>query len=117
MIREAYEHHIFLSPSVTAADGATEGGAPVSIIEMSASGMLVVSSRHCDIPNVILDGETGWLAGERDVNGLTECLRRATADPGKWPAMQQAARQRVEREFNAVVQGRRLAEIYEQAAQ
>ena len=29
------------------------------IIEMSASGMPVISTRHCDIPGVVLDGETG----------------------------------------------------------
>ena len=38
LMNEAYKHHIFISPSVTAADGDTEGGAPVSIIEMAASG-------------------------------------------------------------------------------
>ncbi|WP_186375949.1 glycosyltransferase, partial [Hyella patelloides] len=50
--QEAYKHHIFLSPSVIAEDGDTEGGAPVSIIETAASGMFVISTTHCDIPEV-----------------------------------------------------------------
>ena len=49
-LREVERHHIFLSPSVHARDGDTEGGVPVSIIEASASGMPILSTNHCDIP-------------------------------------------------------------------
>jgi colanic acid/amylovoran biosynthesis glycosyltransferase len=52
LMKEATRHHVFISPSVTASDGDTEGGAPVTIIEMLASGMPVVSSLHADIPEV-----------------------------------------------------------------
>ncbi len=45
LVDEAYAHHIFLSPSRTAADGDSEGGAPVSLIEMAATGMPIVSTR------------------------------------------------------------------------
>lgn len=113
MIEEAYAHHIFLSPSVTAADGDTEGGAPVSIIEMAASGMPVVSSRHCDIPEVIPEGRCGWLADERDVNGLVKHLRDLAAHPENWAEVVQAARAHIETEYDANRQGERLGEIYE----
>jgi colanic acid/amylovoran biosynthesis glycosyltransferase len=73
-IEELFEHHIFMAPSVHASDGDTEGGAPVSIIEASASGMPVISTLHCDIPEVILDGESGYLVPERDVDGLRKLL-------------------------------------------
>ncbi|HEX5476696.1 MAG TPA: glycosyltransferase, partial [Burkholderiales bacterium] len=116
MIREAYAHHLFLSPSVTAASGDTEGGAPVSIAEMAATGMLVISSWHCDIPEMVIDGETGFLAPERDVSGIVECLRRAVGAPDRWPVLLDAARRHIEKEFNASTQGERLAGIYEQAA-
>jgi colanic acid/amylovoran biosynthesis glycosyltransferase len=56
LLEEAYSHHIFLSPSVTSSDGDTEGGAPVALIDMAATGMPIVSSLHCDIPQVVLDG-------------------------------------------------------------
>ena len=42
LLEEAYRHHIFLSPSVTASDGDTEGGLPVSIIEMAATGRFLM---------------------------------------------------------------------------
>ena len=112
VFEQAYRHHIFLSPSVTASDGDTEGGAPVALIEMAATGMPVVSSRHCDIPEVVRDGETGLLAEERDVDGLVQCLDRLLSNPGTWRDMAEAARTHLEREFDARRQAEKLAEIY-----
>ncbi len=71
-----YDHHIFLSPSIIADDGDTEGGAPVTIIEAAASGMPVISTRHCDIPNVLARPNVDLLAEERDVNGLIHAIER-----------------------------------------
>jgi colanic acid/amylovoran biosynthesis glycosyltransferase len=112
LMKEAYEHHVFLSPSVTAADGDTEGGAPVSIIEMAASGMPVVSTTHCDIPNV-LGGETGLLVGERDVDGLVAALERLADSAGTWDPMLRSVRNRLEREFSSELQGEALARVYD----
>lgn len=115
-LEEARHHHVFLSPSVTAADGDTEGGAPVAIIEMAASGMPIVSSFHCDIPEVILDGETGWLAPERDWQHLAEHLRWLITHPDDWRPFQDASRKRIEDEYNCRIQGARLARHYERLA-
>jgi colanic acid/amylovoran biosynthesis glycosyltransferase len=112
VMEEARRHHVFLSPSVTAADGDTEGGAPVSLIEMSASGMMIVSTTHCDIPGVILDGKTGWLAPERDVDALVAHLEWIAANPERWSDMQRAGRAHIEAEFDARRQGERLGAIY-----
>ncbi len=109
----AYEHQIFISPSVTAFDGDSEGGAPVTIIEMAASGMPVVSTRHCDIPEVIMDGETGLLANERDVGGLVECLQLLIDNPHKWSFYAKNARLHIEKNYNAKTQGQALSRIYE----
>lgn len=113
-IEQLYRHHIFLSPSVTAADGDTEGGAPVSIIEASASGMPVLSTTHCDIPGVVLDGQTGFLVAERDGAALAEKLVDLVADPSSWAVMGGKARRHIERDFDAVKQGRALAAIYDE---
>jgi len=71
---------IFILPSVTAASGDQEG-TPVSLMEAEAAGVPVVSTRHSAIPELVLDGESGFLAEERDVAGLAESLRRLAADP------------------------------------
>ncbi|MCF8096172.1 MAG: glycosyltransferase [Desulfobacteraceae bacterium] len=111
---EAYKHHIFLSPSVTAESGDTEGGAPVTIIEMAATGMPVISTKHCDIPGVILDGQTGLLADERDVDGLYGRLLWLAENPGKWRRMLDKGREHLEANFDARKQGLKLAEKYAQ---
>ena len=112
LFKEAYKHHVFLSPSVTASDGDTEGGAPVVLIEMAATGMPIVSTRHCDIPGVVEHGVTGLLSQERDVDGLTSELKWLVNHPEQWSHMAEAGRRRVQEKFNASTQGHRLAEIY-----
>lgn len=112
LLEEARQHHIFLSPSLTARDGDTEGGAPVSLIEMAASGMMIVSTTHCDIPEIIKHGQTGLLAEERDVDGLVANMIWLLDNPGRWNDMQHAARRHVENKFDAYIQGEKLAAIY-----
>lgn len=103
--KEAYRHHIFLSPSRTAADSDTEGGVPVGIIEMAASGMPVISTTHCDIPGVLAPARDTLLAAEGDVSRLVACLRRLIDQPERWPIMLSALRQHVENEFDARLRG------------
>ena len=110
LMQEAYDHHIFLSPSVTACDGDTEGGAPVTILHMAASGMPVVSTRHCDIPNVLPPGTR--LAAEHDVEGLVCEMRRLAENAGNWEPELAESRTYIERNFDAKIQAGRLAETY-----
>lgn len=112
LFAEAFKHHIFISPSITASDGDSEGGAPVTIIEMAATGMPIVSTRHCDIPSVIIDGETGFLAAERDIEGLLVHLRRLVKHPEHWGPMVMKGRQYIEAEYNVVTQSEKLAKTY-----
>ena len=114
LLNEAYGHHVYMAPSVTAENGDTEGGAPVSVIEMAATGMPVIASRHCDIPEVIKHESTGLLAEERDVDSLEGCLTRLLDGPDLWYDMAVNARRRVEQEFDAARQGRRLARMYQE---
>jgi colanic acid/amylovoran biosynthesis glycosyltransferase len=113
-MQELYRHHIFLSPSVTSTDGDTEGGVPVSIIEASASGMPILSTKHCDIPEVVLNGESGYLVQERDADALAEKLELLASNPCLWRSMGQKGREHMEREYNAKTQGERLEEIYDE---
>jgi colanic acid/amylovoran biosynthesis glycosyltransferase len=109
---EALRCHVFLSPSVTAADGDTEGGAPVGLIEASATGMPVVASQHADIPEVVRQGETGWLAPERDVAALTAHLVALLQRPESWPEIGERGRRHIEAEYDLRIQARRLDTIY-----
>lgn len=108
----ARHHHLFLSPSVTAADGDTEGGAPVALIEMAATGMPIVSTRHCDIPGTVIDGRTTLLASERSVSSLVESIAWWTQAPQQWPERLLEQRAHIERDFDAERQGALLASHY-----
>ena len=114
LIKEAYKHHVFLTPSVTSSDGDTEGGAPVTILEMMATGMPVISTTHCDIPQIITHGETGLLAEERDVEGLVTNLQWLLDNYEQWALMTGKGRQHIETNFDASTQAHKLAEIYQQ---
>ncbi|RZU98354.1 glycosyltransferase [Spiribacter vilamensis] len=116
LLKESDAHHVFLSPSVTASDGDTEGGAPVTLIEMAAIGIPIVSSRHADIPGVVEDGVGGLLADEGDVKGLAACLARFVDEPALSWELTAAARRHVEQSFDASAQGRALAAVYSEFA-
>jgi colanic acid/amylovoran biosynthesis glycosyltransferase len=103
--------HIFLSPSVTAADGDSEG-TPIALMEAQSSGMPVVSTNHADIPEVVLDGKSGFLVPERDVEALAERISYLIANPQSWEAMGEAGRMHIEESYNSHLSARKLEEIY-----
>lgn len=117
MLAEAETCHVFLSPSIVSSDGDSEGGAPVSIIEMAAAGMIVVSTIHKDIPSVIRNRETGFLAEERSVQQLIEIIRSVCREPQAWRSMQERGRRHIMERFDACTQGKRLAKIYSELLQ
>ncbi|MEE2861793.1 MAG: glycosyltransferase [Pseudomonadota bacterium] len=93
---------VFLLPSVTAENGDSEG-VPVSLMEAMASGVLVVSTSHSGIPELVEDGESGFLAPERDVGALAAKIA-AAADAAGNPTIRRAAADRIEHYFNSDVQ-------------
>lgn len=114
-LREAYyDHHIFLAPSRTASTGDNEGGAPVTIIEAQASGMPVVATRHCDIPSIVQDEETGLLADERDVDALAGHLWTIANSAEKLEGMGRQGHRYVSEKHESRTQGRKLGQIYKE---
>lgn len=104
--------HLFVAPSVTAADGDMEG-IPVSLMEAMACGLPVVSTYHSGIPELVVDGVTGFLTPERDVDALALALQHLVEHPARWPAMGAAARAVVERQHSIEVLNDRLVELLE----
>lgn len=85
LARRAGEFDVVLQPSRHTTDGDSEGGAPVILAELCASGMPAVATWHADIPEVVRDGETGLLAAEGDVAAIAGHLVRLFVDPA-WRA-------------------------------
>lgn len=74
--RQSYINHFksslcYVQHSIVADNGDMEG-TPVIILEASAAGLPVVSTRHGGIRDVIREYETGFLVDEHDVDGMAE---------------------------------------------
>jgi colanic acid/amylovoran biosynthesis glycosyltransferase len=106
------DSHLFLLPSVTAADG-DEEGVPVSLMEAQASGLPVLSTRHSGIPELVADGESGILVPERDAEALAAALVRLIENPEPWDRMGREGRKIVERRFNSTTLARDLVQLYD----
>jgi glycosyltransferase involved in cell wall biosynthesis len=105
----------FVQHSVVASDGNTES-MPNSILEASASGLPVVSTRHAGIPEMVLDGETGFLVEERDVDGMARHMARLVREPALAAELGRAGRQRMRQNFSIDARIARLWEIVQAAA-
>lgn len=116
VLKVAYGCHIFIHPSLRASDGNCEGGAPVVLLDMQATGMPVISTRHCDIPEYVIDGIGGFLADERDYRGLAERIVYLARHEEIWGQLGENGRNHVMKEFNAVLQAKKLEDIYDQIA-
>jgi colanic acid/amylovoran biosynthesis glycosyltransferase len=106
---------IVMAPSVTAANGDTEGGAPVTVIEASAAGKPVIGSHHCDIPSIVSDGESGYLCPERDVQCLVEKMAVLVADSAKRSQMGAAGKEYVKKNHTIAVQVQKITAVYREA--
>ena len=95
------DHDVFIHPSVHAADGDCEGGAPIVLLEAQATGMPAIGTLHCDIPEEIRDGETGVLVPERDTETLADTLEAFYhMDAGEYARRSRSARAHVEERFD-----------------
>jgi len=111
--REVAEQcHILVQPSVVAATGDDEGGAPTVLLEMQASGMPIVATRHADIPYVVREGESARLVPERDVAALADALLELIENRERWPSMAEAGRTFVAERHDIRREAPRLEELY-----
>ena len=104
---------VFCVPSVTAADGDSEGLGMV-FAEAQAMGVPVVSTTHGGIPEVVADGFTGLLVPERDHVSLADALARLLGDDVLWQSFHYAALERMEQHFDLELQTAALEKIYSQ---
>ena len=90
--------------------------APLSLLEAFAYGKPVVGARIGGIPEMIDDGINGILFESGNVDSLQDKIEMVSTMPeSKIVQMGKAAREKVEKEYNAEVHYKRLMEVYERA--
>ncbi len=105
--------HIFIAPSVTAADGNQD--APINTLkEAMAMGLPVISTFHGGIPELVDDGMSGFLVPERNADAIAEKLRILIENPQFWETMGSAGRARVKEKYDTEKLNDELVSVYQQ---
>lgn len=88
----------FVQHSITALSGDQEG-TPVAVLEASAAGLPVIATYHAGIPDVIIDGETGLLVAEHDVNAMAEKMMQLLENIELAQQLGQNGKERIKNNF------------------
>ncbi len=107
MMREA---DIFIQHSITASDG-NEEGLPVAVLEATAHGLPVVSTRHAGIPEAIADNVSGFLVDEGDSIAMADRIVALAGDPDRRKAMGHAGWRAATAQFSWSQERTRLREL------
>jgi glycosyltransferase involved in cell wall biosynthesis len=107
-VREVMQHwSIYVQPSV-------EEGLGHSILEAMAEGLPVVAADVGGIPEVVVEGETGWLVPSGDEETFVRRLEELVADEGMRRVMGVRGRARIEDCFSAGPFAKRIETIYDE---
>lgn len=93
------ESMAFVQHSVTAENGDSEG-TPVGVLEASAAGLPIISTKHAGIADVVNNGETGLLCEEHDVSAFTENMKSLLRHPEKAKRMGDQGKQFIKDNFS-----------------
>ena len=99
---------VFAMPCRTRRGGLDVEGLGIVYLEASATGLPVVGGDSGGAPDAILEGETGYVVGGRDVKALSDRLIALLQDPAGARAMGEKGRAWVERDWNWDVTATRL---------
>lgn len=104
----------FVQHSITASSGDCEG-TPVAILEAMAASLPVVSTRHTGIGELIIDGETGWLVDEHDIDAMTDRIISLLENKEFAKKMGRKGRELVKQQYTIVQHVEKLNEVIAQS--
>jgi glycosyltransferase involved in cell wall biosynthesis len=96
---------IYVQPSLSE-------GLGLAIAEAMALRLPVVATRIGGIPEIVIDGENGYLAKPGCINSLVDALERMISDPIKWEIMGSIGYRRYQDLFNGEKSVKLLVERY-----
>jgi glycosyltransferase involved in cell wall biosynthesis len=107
-----YRSSLFCVPSRTASSGDAEGLGMV-FLEASASGLPIASYRHGGVEEAVLNGDTGLLAKEGDIPGLSLAIRTLLENSGLAQQLGVQGEAFVRKEYDITTRTRALEAVYD----
>ena len=111
VLDKAHECDVFLQASRTASNNDKEG-TPMVLVDVMAAGMPVISTRHSDIPEIVVDNYTGYLAEENDTESFAACLIKLIDNAEHFNDLSHHCRSHVDEQFNVFRQVEKLESLY-----
>lgn len=112
VLEEMANAHVFILPSKTASNGDMEG-TPTVLLEAQASGLPVLSTFHADIPEVVLDGQSGFLVPEGDVVSLADKLNLLLSMADVWADFGREGRAHIKKYYHILTEVKKLETLYQ----
>ena len=107
------DYQVFIHPSCYAGNMDSEGGAPIVLLDVQATGMPVISTTHCDIPDEVINNKTGLLTPEKNSVPLAQSIIRFyNMKQDEYNQFAVAAKQHVIAHYNLDNAGTNLEKIY-----
>ncbi len=85
-------------------------GVPVALMEAMASGLIVISTFHSGIPELIDHEKSGFLVPERDSVAISAAITKASSSDNL-SNLRREARSKVESEFNSQTLAQHLFDL------
>ncbi len=96
---------IFVLPSLSE-------GLPVALLEAMDAGLPVIATKVGGTPEVVVDGETGFLVEPGNITALANSIRSLLVDSDRRALVGHAAKKRVREKFTVDRMARKYAELY-----
>jgi glycosyltransferase involved in cell wall biosynthesis len=96
--------HVFEVIDILVLSSLYKEGLPNVLLEAMSMGLPVVASRMAGVPEVVIDGRTGWMTEPGDIQGLARAVERLWQDPAACPEIGNEARNLMEESFDKVQQ-------------
>jgi len=104
---------VFLLTSISLPNGDKEG-TPIVLMEAQACGKPCISTKHAGIPELVIDGVTGILTEEKNIQEIINAMELFTQNEKLREQFCIAARNHIERNFNNNIQIAALSMIYKE---
>ena len=102
----------YIQPSIITPSGKMEG-IPVSLMEAMACCIPVIATNISGIPELVLDGETGWLIPPKSPNAILESVMQVYNQPQKASIIAKQGKELVLREFDIMKSTSSLSLLFE----